>query len=73
MHTGTYTYIPRSSDNKGGTPKSPHSRRGHWHHFWTGAKNSDDRKLILKWIAPTFINKNLSTDSVQLNIVEGRI
>lgn len=32
----------------------PHMRRGHWHHYWSGPK-SGERKLILKWTAPTFI------------------
>ena len=39
----------------GGSKKSPHSRRGHWHHFWTGPRDGE-RKLILKWVAPTFIH-----------------
>lgn len=34
----------------------PHTRRGHWHHFWTGKRGSDMRKLTLKWIAPTYVN-----------------
>lgn len=38
-------------------PMRPHTRRGHWHHFWTGSRsNPEERKLILKWIAPTMIN-----------------
>ena len=37
-----------------GSPKRPHSRRGHWHHFWVGPK--EDQKLILKWLAPMYIN-----------------
>ena len=35
--------------------KRPHSRRAHWHHYWTG-KRDGERTLILKWIAPTFIH-----------------
>ncbi len=31
----------------------PHTRRGHWHHYWTGTK--DNRKLVLKWTAPIFV------------------
>lgn len=38
-----------------GSKKSPHSRRGHWHHYWTGPRDGE-RKLVLKWVAPTFIN-----------------
>lgn len=42
------------------SPKSPHIRRGHWHHYWKGAHDSDERKLILKWTAPTFVNSESS-------------
>ncbi|EMO53904.1 AcrVA2 family anti-CRISPR protein [Leptospira noguchii] len=34
--------------------KSPHIRRAHWHHFWTG--NSEERKLILRWLSPIPVN-----------------
>ena len=37
--------------------KRPHVRRGHFHHYWTGSK--EDRKLILKWNAPTFIHAEI--------------
>ena len=40
-----------------GSRKSPHSRRGHWHHYWVGPRDGK-RELILKWIAPTFVNLN---------------
>ncbi|MDO5765110.1 MAG: hypothetical protein Q4P84_05370, partial [Elusimicrobiales bacterium] len=39
-----------------GGVKRPHPRRGHWHHYWTGPKDTPERKLILKWTAPTFIH-----------------
>lgn len=32
----------------------PHLRRGHWHNYWTGPTDGE-RKLILKWTAPTFV------------------
>lgn len=37
-----------------GGKKRPHARRGHWHHYWAGPQ--DDRRLILKWTAPTYIH-----------------
>lgn len=47
-----------------GSKKSPHSRRGHWHHYWTGPRDGE-RKLVLKWVAPTFINtSNKKADTV---------
>lgn len=40
-------------------PKRPHVRRGHFHHFWAGSKSDDSRKLVLKWVAPAFINSSI--------------
>lgn len=50
-----------------GAPKRPHSRRGHWHHYWTGPRDGQ-RELILRWIAPTFIHAN-SFNGEQGNVV----
>lgn len=41
-----------------GSPKRPHSRRAHWHHYWTGPRDGK-RQLILKWNPPAFINADL--------------
>lgn len=46
---------PERTTRKSGR-KSPHARRGHWHHFWIGKHETNERKLILKWVAPMFIN-----------------
>lgn len=37
-----------------GSHKRPHMRRAHWHRFWTGKRDSDDRKLIIKWVSECF-------------------
>ena len=42
--------------------KRPHSRRGHFHHYWTGKRDSADRKLIVKWLPPMFINAKLNDE-----------
>lgn len=48
--------VPVAADTGGsGSTKRPHSRRGHWHHYWTGPRDGD-RALTLKWTAPTFIH-----------------
>lgn len=40
------------------SPK-PHMRMAHYHHYWTGKKdNPKERKLIVKYIAPTYIGNN---------------
>lgn len=50
--------VTESTNTTGhGSRKSPHSRRGHWHHYWVGPRDGK-RELILKWIAPTFVNLN---------------
>ena len=46
-----------------GSAKRPHSRRGHWHHYWTGPKDGK-RELILKWTAPTFIHAEDIDDNI---------
>lgn len=47
------------SDRTGtGSAKSPHMRRGHWHHYWRGPKNGN-RELVLRWTAPTMIHAEI--------------
>lgn len=36
--------------------KHTHVRRGHWHSFWVGKRNSLDRRLIIKWVDSTIVN-----------------
>lgn len=38
------------------TKVAAHVRRGYYHHFWQGSRKDDTRKLILKWVAPIFVN-----------------
>ncbi len=51
------------------SPKSPHIRRAHWHHYWQGSRDSEERKMTLKWISPTFIHAD-EIDGVTINEVE---
>lgn len=53
-----------------GTAKRPHSRRGHWHHYWTGPMDGE-RSLVLKWTAPTFIHQDEEDDTVVMFPVKG--
>lgn len=47
-----------------GSSKRPHSRRAHWHHYWTGPKaDPSKRTLVLKWVPPTFIHAGKPSDS----------
>lgn len=49
------TNSSNKTDHKSQSSKRPHSRRGHWHHFWIGKKN-EKQTLILKWVSPIFVN-----------------
>lgn len=60
-----YTPVDSQSGTGGGTKKSPHMRKAHWHHFWTGT--GDSRKLILKWIHPVYVNKGVGEISATVN------
>lgn len=54
---GSAIRASRYASHKGtGKAKRPHSRRGHWHHYWAGAQGTPERRLILKWTAPTFVH-----------------
>lgn len=54
-HHRLHTNIESTEYNK---KKVPHTRRGHWHHYWTGPRNSNKRELIVHWIPPIAINSN---------------
>lgn len=51
---------------------TPHMRRAHWHHFWTGPLDGK-RELICHWIPPTFVNAKLATGEMRttINVVSG--
>lgn|GEM_PF-646550 len=50
----SYASSMNFSSKETGRSVTPHLRRAHWHHYWTGALDGD-RDLILKWIEPTFV------------------
>lgn len=45
----------QSTSTGTGSRKRAHTRRGHWHHYWTGPRDGE-RELILKWVSPTVIH-----------------
>lgn len=62
--------IPKPN-GKGGTKKSPHVRRGHYHHYWLGSRTQGTRELVLRWIAPMFIHGGQETP-VTINVIRQR-
>lgn len=55
-----YAPVESHSGTGQGSSKSPHMRKAHWHHFWKGT--GDTKRLVVKWIAPMFINKGDSKE-----------
>ena len=43
-----------------GSPKRPHMRRAHWHHYWVGTGES--RRLIRKWLPSINVNMNFQSE-----------
>lgn len=42
-----------------GRVQSPHMRKAHWHRYWVGKRDSEDRHMEIRWVAPTMIHKEL--------------
>lgn len=51
-----------------GRAKKSHIRRGHWHHYWTGKRGSDERKLIVKFLMPVIINGDEAADITKTSL-----
>ena len=72
------THIAIAEDNNeprqqsGHASPRPHLRRGHWHNYWTGPLNGE-RKLVLKWTAPTFIGISEEDTPVVIHPVKDEI
>lgn len=47
-----------------GTSMRPHVRKAHWHSFWTGPRDTNDRKKRVKWLPPIPVNVSGSDDLV---------
>ena len=65
------SYTQRNLSDERNSPR-PHTRRGHWHHYWAGSYKNNSRQLILKWIAPMFIGGTQDDIIVTKNIVENK-
>jgi len=48
-----------------GTSPRAHMRAGHWHHHWVGPMSKpDERRLVLRWHDPVFVNAGRSGDGI---------
>jgi hypothetical protein len=62
-------YRSEKRDAETGRTVRSHCRRGHWHHYWLGPRDSADRKRELKWVQPTFVNANKGKLNTRKNLV----
>lgn len=58
---GAARTVASGTKGDGSRTVSPHVRRAHWQHFWTGKrKGRDDGRfgdeLVVRWIPPVFVN-----------------
>ena len=44
-----------AEEEKFGTRKKPHYRKAHWHTYWIGPRGRN-RKMILRWNPPVYVN-----------------
>lgn len=61
LKSNNYQYIGGYAGSTGRGKKS-HIRRGHWHHYWVGKRDSNDRKLITKFLMPIVVNGDEASD-----------
>lgn len=48
--------------------RRPHPRRAHWHHYWVGSrKDTESRRLVLRWIPEIVVNQK--EDDVPVRII----
>lgn len=59
--------VESHSDHSERHPMRPHTRRGHWHHYWVGPKsNPKEQRLILKWTHPMLVGRsNIDEDNFE--------
>jgi hypothetical protein len=59
-----------------GRKNKPHMRRAHYHRFWTGKRDSDERRLVTRWVHECFCGLTEdeaegSLDTVRHEVREG--
>lgn len=55
-----------ASQGIGGTGASPapHMRRAHWHTYWVGARGTEQRRQVVKWLPPIPVNVTSDDDII---------
>lgn len=69
LKSGGYSSGEGKSMGKGRAKKS-HIRRGHWHHYWVGKRDSNERKLIVKFLMPVIVNGDEVSDITKTSLTK---
>lgn len=51
------------------THKRKHIRKGHYHSYWVGKKDSPDRHIILKFLMPVLVGKDNPDEELTVNLM----
>lgn len=60
--------VNRENVLRKGSLKCPHERRSHWHSYWIGKRDSEERRLILKWVSAMRIHPELDSSLITTEI-----
>lgn len=63
-----YNRVKYEHGEKTGRTVRPHMRRAHWHRFWVGPRDGE-RRLVLRWVAPTMVNVDKGFETATLHKV----
>lgn len=50
--------LRQQREHTGRSSITPHLRRAHWHGFYKGKRDNEERELIYKWIPPIFVTSS---------------
>ena len=61
-----------TNTNSASHRRSPiaHIRRGHFQGFWTGPRDSKKRKMVVQWVAPTYVRGQQGADTTTVFTVK---
>lgn len=58
-----YSHASGGGNAGTGKPRRAHTRRGHWHRYWTGSKKEPEkRKLEVRWVPPVMVSGSDARD-----------
>ncbi len=62
-----------SEHTETGRKNKPHLRRAHWHRFWVGKRNSEERRLVIKWLSECLCGVSENEAEARLDTVKHEV